>query len=392
MAGGFASAPAEGLFDAGASVLDGFCVGDVFFASPGALWHARGRDGVVSARCQATRTTVRALFARALQCGVQQPRLFGLIPFDARRPASLTIPLRVVQGGDLAPAAPAHSPAVIVRSEPVPTPADYGVMVSKTLDWIAAGRLQKIVLARAMDVTLDRPLDVARLLSNLLSGNRHGYTFALPLWDADKALAGMMVGASPELLVRRTGDVVHVNPLAGSIGRHPDPSEDSRLRAGLAASEKDLREHAYVVADIARILREHCAELQVPAQPSVTGTDTLWHLSTMITGRLRDAAMSALDLACALHPTPAVCGTPTAAALHCLPRLEPFARDHFAGLVGWQSADGDGEWALTLRCARLSDQTHLRLYAGAGIVAGSKPEQEIVETATKMETFLRALR
>jgi len=374
--------------------VDAFDAGDVFFASAGGQWRARAHDGMLSARSPATRAAVQTLFDQAARRGAQQPVLFGLIPFDPNRPASLTLPLHVQKS-----ATPqtcdrvAHDDAPgIVQSTPVPQPQDYGVMVRKALDRIRSQDLRKVVLARAMDITLDRPLDYARLLSNLLAVNRHGYTFALPVWDETQAHSGTMVGASPELLVRRTGDVVHTNPLAGSIARHPDPEEDARRRAGLAASEKDLREHAYVVTGIADILREHCIDLQIPDRPSVIGTDTLWHLSTAITGRLRDAATTALDVSCALHPTPAMCGTPTEAALHCIAELEPFAREYFAGMVGWQTANGDGEWALTLRCAHHTQAQRLRLYAGAGIVAGSDPEQEIVETETKMQTFLRALR
>ncbi|WP_423460046.1 isochorismate synthase [Ottowia sp. VDI28] len=200
-----------------------------------------------------------------------------------------------------------------------------------------------------------------------------------------------MLGASPELLVRREGDRVFINPLAGSIPRHADPAEDKARREGLAVSEKDLREHGYVVRDIVRILKAHCDDLEVPDGPSVIGTDALWHLSTFITGRLKNPEATALDLACALHPTPAICGYPTAVAFQHIKELEPFEREYFAGLVGWQRENGDGEWALTLRCARYDGQRTLRLYAGAGTVAGSDPDSEIRETATKMETFMRAI-
>src|SRR5690606_14770600 len=208
---------------------------------------------------------------------------------------------------------------------------------------------------------------------------------------ASEAPGGVMVGASPELLVRRIGDRIYVNPLAGSIGRDSDPEKDESLKAGLARSEKDLREHGYVVADIERILREYCAELDVPAGPSVIGTDTLWHLSTYITGRLRSPSVTALELSCALHPTPAICGHPTSVAFKHIQDLETVERGYYAGLVGWQHANGDGEWALALRCALHSDNNQLRLYAGAGTVAGSDPDSEIKETATKMETFMRAI-
>src|SRR5690606_16128167 len=219
--------------------------------------------------------------------------------------------------------------------DPVPAPEVYGDMVRSALEIFAKGDVNKIVLSRAMDVTLDRPLDYGRVLPDLLGRNAQGYTFAIPVWSGEDATpSGVMVGASPELLVRREGDRIFVNPLAGSIGRHSDPEIDRERCEGLAVSEKDLREHGYVVQDIVRILREHCDELEVPDGPSVIGTDALWHLSTFITGRVRDSAQTALELACALHPAPAICGYPTAGAFEQISRLEPFERGYFTGLVG----------------------------------------------------------
>jgi len=392
-------------------LLDGFNAGDIFFASPTTQFRARHGSDTLTAYQPATTATVKALFAQAEQQQIDNPIMFGLVPFNASNPASLTIPAQYQQAAVPERQAPhdAHSagqrtdsdarPKVIDR-QPVPAPEVYGDMVRKALALYAQGGVQKIVLSRAMDVTLDRPVDYERLLPDLLARNAHGYTFAIPTWDqsdaasdnaAGVAPSGAMVGASPELLVRREGNRIYVNPLAGSIGRHPDPDTDRARKEGLAISEKDLREHSYVVNDIVRILRTYCDELDVPDGPSVIGTDALWHLSTYITGTLRDADVTALDLSCALHPTPAICGHPTDVAFDHIRELEPFERGYFAGLVGWQRANGDGEWALTLRCALQTGDRHLRLYAGAGTVAGSDPDSEITETATKMETFMRAI-
>lgn len=376
-------------------LLDDFKAGDVFFASPTLQHRALGASGVVAAHAPATASAITSLFAQARALGVEQPVLFGLVPFDASRPASLGIPLQCESSP--VPARKAESRAsgerpAIVSREPVPAPEVYGDMVRSALEVFAKGDVNKIVLSRTMDVTLDRPLDYGRVLPDLLARNAQGYTFAVPAWTGEGAATeGVMVGASPELLVRREGDRIFVNPLAGSIGRHADPEIDQARREGLAVSEKDLREHGYVVRDIVRILREHCDELDVPEGPSVIGTDALWHLSTFITGRLRNPSQTALELACALHPTPAICGYPTVGAFEQITRLEPFDRGYFTGLVGWQRENGDGEWALTLRCALHDGANRLRLYAGAGTVAGSVPESEITETATKMETFMRAL-
>lgn len=379
-------------------LLDGMRNGDVFFASPTQQMRSSGLDGAVCAFTTATAPAVQALFAQARAQGIAEPLLFGLVPFDSTRKGSFTIPQTVQQApvparGTQAPAAtPAQRPAVVQR-DPVPAPEAYGDMVRAALKLYAAGGVSKIVLSRAMDVALDAPIDYEAVLADLLRRNAHGYTFAVPCWSETNTSApsAVMLGASPELLVRREGARVFINPLAGSIPRHADPAQDQARKEGLAISEKDLREHSYVVNDIVRILRAHCSELEVPDGPSVIGTDALWHLSTFITGTLNDAAMSALDLACLLHPTPAICGFPTVAAFSHIQELEPFDREYFAGLVGWQRENGDGEWALALRCARYDGDRSLRLYAGAGTVAGSDPESEIRETETKMATFMRAI-
>lgn len=377
-------------------LLDGMHNGDVFFASPTQQFRSRGTEGAVRGYEPATAEAVQQLFAQAHAHGISEPLLFGQIPFDTRRPASFTIPRSVEEAGvperrDSAGMA-AHRPQV-VRRDPVPAPELYGDMVRSALGLYAKGGVSKIVLSRAMDVELDAPIAYDAVLADLLRRNAHGYTFAVPCWAPEQAdaPAAVMLGASPELLVRRVGSQVFINPLAGSIPRHTDPVQDQARREGLAISEKDLREHSYVVNDIVRILREHCSVLNVPEGPSVIGTDALWHLSTFITGELKNPEMTALDLACLLHPTPAICGFPTAQAFEHIQELEPFDREYFAGLVGWQRESGDGEWALTLRCARYDGDRRLRLYAGAGTVAGSDPESEIRETETKMATFMRAI-
>lgn len=394
-------------------LLETFGAGDIFFASPTTQFRARHGADTLTTYEPATGESVKALFAQAAQHNIGDAIMFGLVPFNAALPASLTIPAHYQQASVPERRAPDEAPATDERSacssrpkvidrQPVPAPEVYGDMVRRALDLFAQGAVQKIVLSRAMDVTLDRPVDYEKLLPDLLARNAHGYTFAIPAWGisgqaprqdsgTSPAPSGTMVGASPELLVRREGNRIYVNPLAGSISRHADPQTDLARKEGLAISEKDLREHSYVVNDIVRILRTYCDELNVPDGPSVIGTDALWHLSTYITGTLRDPAVTALDLSCALHPTPAICGHPTDAAFTYISELEPFDRGYFAGLVGWQRSNGDGEWALTLRCALQTGDRNLRLYAGAGTVAGSDPDSEIAETATKMATFMRAI-
>ncbi|MGW0807862.1 isochorismate synthase [Nonomuraea sp. NPDC002799] len=267
-------------------------------------------------------------------------------------------------------------------SRRVPSPADYVAAVRRVLEELDAGRLDKVVLARTVELRSDEPVDLPGLLRPLLG---HGYSFAAPLPGGRT-----LTGASPELLVSRRGREVISNPLAGSAARSADPAEDRRRAAALAASAKDLHEHRLVVADVADALRPYCAGLEVPGRPELTSTETMWHLSTRISGTLRDPDTSALTLAAALHPTPAVCGTPRAGARRMIETLEPFDRGFYAGLVGWTDATGDGEWAVAIRCAEVAEHT-LKLYAGAGIVTGSDPDAELAETSAKFRTMLRAL-
>ncbi len=137
-------------------------------------------------------------------------------------------------------------------------------------------------------------------------------------------------------------------------------------------------------------LAPYCRTLDVPARPTLVRTATMWHLSTTVTGEPADPAVSALELACALHPTPAVCGTPTATAREVIGELEPFDRGAYTGMVGWGDAGGDGEWVVTIRCAEAEERT-LRLFAGAGVVEQSSPEAETAETGAKFQTFLQAV-
>ncbi|GGO81365.1 isochorismate synthase [Nonomuraea cavernae] len=268
---------------------------------------------------------------------------------------------------------------------PDPEPAAYLAAVRRAQDMIATGPLRKVVLARSLRLEADRPLTIKELLAHLPSPNAR-YIYAAPTSE-DASL----IGASPELLVSRHGRMVATTPMAGSARRSFDPTVDQARALALQTSGKDLHEHRLVVDAVAQALAPFCEHLYVPTRPQVTATPTMWHLSTPITGRLRDPSACSLTLAAALHPTPAVCGSPESLAREVIDALEPVDRGFYAGLVGWQDAAGDGEWALALRCGVVSG-TSLRLYAGAGIVADSDPEAELAETSAKFSTLLRALR
>jgi isochorismate synthase len=200
-----------------------------------------------------------------------------------------------------------------------------------------------------------------------------------------------LVGASPELLVARDGDRVTCRPFAGSAPRAADPGLDTDAGAALAASAKDRHEHQLVIDTMADALRPLCSELTIAPTPELSRTTALWHLSTPITGRLRDTSTTAMDLTLALHPTPAVGGVPAGAAADLITELEG-DRGFYAGAVGWCDARGDGRWVVSIRCAQLSaDRRTALAHAGGGIVAESDPDDEVAETTTKFVTILTAL-
>ncbi|SDI08083.1 isochorismate synthase [Sinosporangium album] len=312
--------------------------------------------------------------------------IVGAIPFDDPASAHLLVPASTRWADPFVPAEHPRAPSPATwRITPVPSPADHVRAVRRALDLLASHALDKVVLARSLELRSAEPADIRAMVAALAGRDPHGYTFAVPLPQART-----LVGASPELLVSRSGPAVVANPMAGSAARSADPDEDRRRAAALLCSAKDQHEHAVVVKAVAEALQPYCRGLNVPSQPSLICTQTMWHLSTRITGRLADPATTALDLACALHPTPAICGTPTDKARAAIADLEPFDRGYYTGLVGWTDARGDGEWAVTIRCAEIGPDG-LRLFAGGGIVAESRPEDELAETTAKFRTLLNAL-
>jgi menaquinone-specific isochorismate synthase len=233
---------------------------------------------------------------------------------------------------------------------------------------IEAGTLEKIVLARAVDVAADRPFDVRSVCAQLRRTQPGCVVYA----------HGGFVGASPELLVRKRGTDVVSRPLAGT-------GEDAQH---LLASAKDAHEHRIVVDAVAASLRDLCANVQIHGPAPLELADVT-HLATTLTGHAR-AGTTIANLLRSLHPTPAVAGTPRTVALETIHRLEPVERDRYAGPCGWIDERGDGEFVVALRCAHL-DGTTARCYAGAGIVAGSQPDAEWAETEQKLEPMLRVL-
>jgi isochorismate synthase len=323
------------------------------------------------------------------------PLAVGALPFDTAAAPHVVLPRSVRWSGPVRPAGlePLTLPEVL-DTTPVPTPEDHERGVAAAVELLRAGELDKVVLARSLRLRLAGRLDPVALLANLAADNATGYTYAVDLPAADGRRT--LVGATPEMLLSRTGQTVVANPFAGSMPRDPDPARDRRNGEALAASAKDQAEHRVVIESVVAALRPFCRTLHVPDGPSLVATSAVWHLSTRITGELVDPGISSLRLASALHPTPAVCGRPAAAARDTIARIEPFDRGFYAGAIGWCDAGGDGEWVVGIRCAEIAEPatgpgSTVTLFAGGGIMPASEPHLELAETSAKFRTLLRAM-
>lgn len=255
-------------------------------------------------------------------------------------------------------------------------------IVGEVVDLIRRDEVHKVVLARDLRVRAEAPLDLRYLLAELTS--------AYPMTWA--YLVDGMVGATPELLLRRQGGLVTSRVLAGTVWRDAEGVDPLAKAAELARSQKDISEHEFAVESVASALAPYCSAMNVPESPSVLKLPNVLHLSTDITGVVNQAA-SALTIAAALHPSAAVCGTPTHLAMDIISELESLDRGRYAGPVGWVDTQGDGEWAIALRGGQVrpGSPEEIQLFAGAGIVADSSPEAELEETGAKFVPMLQAL-
>lgn len=331
---------------------------------------------------------------------------FGALPFDAQSAttAVLTVPRLAIghregrtwatwilpEAGAADPAEPRAIPFGPHWSAAVGpgnlTPEGYQEAVRLGLAAIHSGEVSKVVLARDLVGTVPVDADLRRLVRSLASGYPDTWVYAV---DG-------LIGASPETLVSVMGGQVTARVLAGTVARGADPDTDRDAALRLATSAKDLAEHGYAVRSLIDALTPHTTALAAGEQPFTLALPNVWHLATDVEATTA-ADTSALDLLQVLHPTAAVAGTPTAAALAAIRRIEPSDRGRYAGPVGWVDARGDGEWAIALRGAQFDlaaaeeGGIPFTAHAGAGIVAGSDPEAEMLETRVKFRPIVDAL-
>lgn len=324
-----------------------------------------------------------------------EPVAFVSVPFSPTRPILAVVPevtLRqtgeqsmVTTIGDADPYFTVEAPRrsdppmqyTLTSSRP---PKEWRRSVEEAVRRLLDRELEKVVLARELVLEADVPFSQIDVLTSLRRNYPSSYLFAIDGF----------VGASPELLIEREDRDVRARPLAGTLPRSGNPSSDVAAGSALLHSPKDRAEHRFLSEMMRETLEPFCEELVVPASPDVISLANVHHLATPVRGTLRSGNTSVLDLVAALHPTPAVGGRPTRAAVALIDELEELDRGRYAGAVGWVDADGNGTFAVAIRCAEISGKT-ARLYAGCGIVAASNPERELEETHWKFQAMLSAL-
>jgi len=332
-------------------------------------------------------------------CGLLAFGSFAFDPSNSAAQSTLIVPRCVIgrrQGRTwltTVGAAPGTKVVIAATSPPQPphnvsygdgglSGPEWEAAVAEAVRRIAAGRLDKVVLARDLLAFSEDDIDLRWIVARLATDYRRCWTY----------LIDGLVGATPEMLVRREAGLATSRVLAGTIRRSGDDSSDLALAAALSRSSKDLEEHEYAVQSVAEALRPFCSGMNVPDAPYVLELPNVLHLATDVTGVAAPGTTS-LELTAALHPSAAVCGTPTEVARATIAELEHLDRERYSGPVGWIDANGDGEWAIALRCGQLSqtDPRQIRLFAGCGIVAGSDPQAELAESNAKLVPMRDAL-
>lgn len=334
-------------------------------------------------------TTIEDIFTRLSEDKATNPVLVGAIPFDTTQPSTLNIYRQhKKQNTESVKHFIKHQKChslTLSSQQRLVAREHFAKNIDEALQQFEKNNLEKIVLSQAVDFELKHPQNPYILVQTLAQKNAHAFSFVIPVEDN-----AYLLGASPELLIFKQDQVVRSNPLAGSRPLSDDEHINQVRIHDLCASSKDLYEHQVVVDSVCKHLKPFCQHLNISEKPEILKTTTMMHLSTVFEGQLKLKKTNALELALSLHPTPAICGAPTQLAKDFILKHEGYDRHYFAGLVGWMDANGNGEWVVTIRCGLLT-QSHLRLYAGAGIVKGSEAELEWNETEAKMQTLLKTL-
>ena len=268
--------------------------------------------------------------------------------------------------------------------ESVRAEAEWMAVVAEAARRLHAGAAAKVVLAREVMARGDGVVAAGRVARALRSAYPACFTYLVAGADGTA-----FAGASPELLLRRSGRAVTSQPMAGSTARGENETEDDALAARLVASAKDAAEHQVTARHVSQALRDACESLQVSG-PEIVRLTNIQHLATTVRGDLREPAPSLLELGAVLHPTPAINGAPVTAARDLIAELEGLERGWYAGAVGWMDGRGDGELAVAIRCGLLYEDG-ARLYAGNGMMPDSDPAAELEETRLKLRALLGAL-
>jgi len=325
------------------------------------------------------------------------PIAFGVIPFDSAATNEFIIPQQIVgkdENGNCWLTTIDHADSEVqIRQSLGASSNDFAVTALTPIETyrqavlgarsaVREGRITKAVIAREVVVEARDPIDVHAVLLRLKATFGNSYRYSIDGF----------VGASPELLIEVAGTRVSSHPLAGTTPRTGDPTTDAELARKLLLSMKDQVEHRIVIDVIHDMLLPYCSYLDWQPEPSVIEVANVQHLGTLIEGHLSEDHPDLLDLARMLCPTPALGGHPRDEALAIISELEGFDRKNYGGAVGWVNAQGDGTWAVAIRCAEFSaDCKTARLIAGGGIVAASEPDAELAETQAKFQAMLSAI-
>ena len=266
--------------------------------------------------------------------------------------------------------------------------AKHESRIEKAIAALRVGQLDKVVLAERIDFPISG-LDIEKIYNFLSARDQYNDNFCITFEEQQT-----LIGSTPEVLVEKKGRRIYSHPLAGSLPRQEDETVNEARGKELQKSPKNTVEHRYVVSQIESVLSPYCEVLDVPRTPQILRTSQMLHLGTPIVGELKEeyANIDVNMLAQLLHPTPAVCGTPTEVARQTIADLEGYDRGYYAGALGWSDERGDGRWLVSIRCANLDlANDRAQVYAGGGIVANSVVADEIVEVKAKLKAILAAL-